>query len=211
MLLCISYWLPANGMEKKGQQPTEKLLNKQLYKKKCPDSFNQVKLLMQQKADINATKKGYYNPLTLASIEQNVPLMDLFLKNGASINATTGSHCTPLMHSTDHGHYDSCKKLIEHKANLEIKDSDGYTALAHAVLKKKYPIVKLLLENNANIHASDSKDTKIFELSTDKNIMHLLTTHLIETMVPNKISFVSRDLIAQYCDGTITPYKSKKS
>ncbi|MGB7208946.1 MAG: ankyrin repeat domain-containing protein [Pyrinomonadaceae bacterium] len=91
-----------------------------------------VRLLIDNKADVNLVSKSGFSPLMAAASDKYI--MELILKNGANPNSRDNQGETPLMAVVLGAAYDDSKMgrvklLIEKGADPNAKDKNGRTAL----------------------------------------------------------------------------------
>jgi ankyrin repeat protein len=123
--------------------------------------LDQVKLLLDQGADVNA-RDGYGNTALLKAADRDVlddaakGMLDLLLAKGADVNAKDRDGNTALMRAADAGklQLDVIRFLADKGADVDAKDRYGYTSLMKAPLV----VVKLLAEKGADVDARDEND-----------------------------------------------------
>lgn len=65
--------------------------------------------------------------------------------------------------------------LLKYGANTLLKNNSNETALMHASANNNINMVKMLIEKGAEKEVVNNKNKKAVELTTDKNIVELLT------------------------------------
>ena len=121
-----------------------------------------VRLLLENGANVDASRTDGNTPLYVAVREGHVELVELLLKNGADVNASrTDDGATPLHAAAVSGHVDVVKLLLklDNKADINARKSNLYTPL-HSAIRHEHvddsraiAIVKLLLESGADKNA----------------------------------------------------------
>ena len=132
-------------------------------------------LLANQAIDVNLVNKTDENPLMIASIEGELPIVETLIKkkaevnksgwtplhyacstgklsvaqflvaNGAKVNALSPSDTTPLMMAVNSGNEVLVKFLLDNGADLRLRNHEGYSAIDVAVLFDKEDISKGLI------------------------------------------------------------------
>jgi ankyrin repeat protein len=134
-------------------------------------SFKVIDLLLANQAiDVNLANKSDENPLMIASIEGELPIVETLIKknaevnksgwtplhyacstgrlsvaqflvaNGAKVNALSPSDTTPLMMAVNSGNELLVKFLLDNGADLRMRNHEGYSAIDVAVLFSKEDI-----------------------------------------------------------------------
>jgi ankyrin repeat protein len=126
-------------------------------------------LLLEHKADINATEDNYGStPLNYAVVSNNPSkegIIDLLLEHKADINLVgpcslpcyKKDNRTPLMEAAQKNDQKMVRKLIEAKALIDAPNRSGQTALMRIArqIKINKPMFDLLLEHKADINHQD--------------------------------------------------------
>ncbi len=126
-----------------------------LYIAAITGNLEEVRLLIADNADIDATDQYGITALHGASEFGRTSVVQLLLDNGADIDATDRSGATPLHNAVSYGFTSIVQLLIDHNANVDLKDGNGNAPLHMAVMDGRFEIVKLLLDSDANVHAID--------------------------------------------------------
>ncbi|KAJ7806548.1 ankyrin repeat-containing domain protein [Mycena olivaceomarginata] len=110
-------------------------------------------LLLAAGADVAATCGcDAYQPLHLASLKEDLPMMTLLLDHGAPIDTCFGyDGCreTALHNACWIGHIPMVELLLARGANIECYGHNG-SALGFAVANRQLEVVRLLLDRGAN-------------------------------------------------------------
>ena len=107
-------------------------------------------LLGTANADPNVQNKDHFTPLALASLLENMKLLDLLIKHGADISLITPQFGSVLHLCAQEGKVNATKKLLEYKIDCNMKDRHSYTPLRDAVLKEQHETALVLLNAGAN-------------------------------------------------------------
>ncbi len=90
-----------------------------------------AKILVLQKADVNAKDDRQQTPLHLAAYNDN-DLVAFLLAHGAQIDALNDRRETPLFYAIYNAAVGNVQTLIQAGARLDVKDEQNMTPLAHA-------------------------------------------------------------------------------
>jgi len=94
-----------------------------------------VRLLKDAGADINALENQAYDVVTIASVANDLPMLDVVLELGASAgNITSPYDGTALIAAAHLGHHEVVKRLIDSKAPLDHINNLHWTALIESVV-----------------------------------------------------------------------------
>ncbi|MBI2353352.1 ankyrin repeat domain-containing protein [Candidatus Dependentiae bacterium] len=95
-------------------------------------------------------------PLIMATISQNLPLVQLFLNQGAFPDLTNNAGNNPLIIATLHNSYTIAQELLNANADPNFRtEIEGYTALIIAAKNNNSQIIQLLLRHNADPNIPD--------------------------------------------------------
>ncbi|KAJ5560454.1 hypothetical protein N7513_002853 [Penicillium frequentans] len=122
------------------------------------DTFNghaeEVRFLSSnEETDINAVDDSLTSPLTWASLNGYVKIMQILIDNGADINAQGGNHGNALQAACAYGHYSIAQMLLGIGANVDAQGGLHGNALQAACAYGHYKIAQMLLENGADVNA----------------------------------------------------------
>jgi ankyrin repeat protein len=109
---------------------------------------NIAKLLLANKADINAKDKSGMTPLHIAITLNfgNKEAVKFLLANNADVNAKNINGDTPLIFAVALGDDEIVERLLAHKADVNAKDNDGRTALSVTALYKDKKVAEKVTE-----------------------------------------------------------------
>ena len=112
--------------------------------------LDNIKMLIQNGADIQARDCNGLTVLHFASVSSNQEVVEFLLKlNEISVNATDNSNQTPLMHACiNGGRLDNIKMLIQNGADIQARDCNGLTVLHFASVSSNQEVVEFLLKLN---------------------------------------------------------------
>ncbi|XP_058453974.1 uncharacterized protein LOC131431987 [Malaya genurostris] len=147
------------------------------------NSFKLVKLLFQHGATISYPLSSDFQPINMAIINRNIPMLKFLLKNGVDVNSAplcfintvysqtkefvsilvgAGSRhinfkdefCQTAFHlCVERDEYDTAQELIRAGADINAKNRSGMTPLHLAVVKGNVRFVQLLLDHRCQVDA----------------------------------------------------------
>ena len=109
----------------------------------------EVKRLIDQGADVNATDEDGNTALMYASAEGHTVIVSMLIEAGADVNAKDIDGLTALMLASGEGHTETVSTLIKAGADVNAKTKEGWTALMAAADEGHPEIVKLLKKHGA--------------------------------------------------------------
>ena len=121
--------------------------------------LDNIKMLMQNGADIQASSSDGSTVLHFASRNSNQEVVEFLLKlNEISVNATDNLNQTPLMHACyDGGRLDNIKMLMQNGADIQASNSNGLTVIHFASRNSNQEVVEFLLKSNKiSVNAADN-------------------------------------------------------
>uniref|UniRef100_UPI00387FB281 Transcription factor ETV6,DARPin n=1 Tax=synthetic construct TaxID=32630 RepID=UPI00387FB281 len=142
-------------------------LGKKLLEAARAGQDDEVRILMANGADVNATDNDGYTPLHLAASNGHLEIVEVLLKNGADVNASDLTGITPLHAAAATGHLEIVEVLLKHGADVNAYDNDGHTPLHLAAKYGHLEIVEVLLKHGADVNAQDKFGKTAFDISID--------------------------------------------
>ena len=109
----------------------------------------QMKWMLNQGANINATDSDGYSLLFFALEFQNTSMLEFLLSNGANPNCPNHESITPLIAAIANGRTKAAELLIKYGADLTWTD-EGDTALTLAVSEGQLSVVSCILEHSTD-------------------------------------------------------------
>lgn len=103
-----------------------------------------VKVLIEEKVDVNATDKNGMTALMWAAAKGHLATAELLITKGADINVSDNDGSTPLRYAAANDRTEIAKILIEKGVDMNAKDNKGVTPLKRAVEKGHSAMVELL-------------------------------------------------------------------
>ncbi len=117
---------------------------------------SEVKALLEQGADPNATGHSLQSPLRLAGERGHLDVGRLLILHGADVNERYGHQANSLLHfAVETGNFGFVNILLENGADVNSRDAMRSTPLHLAAKNGHEFIVRLLLNQNADVHATD--------------------------------------------------------
>jgi ankyrin repeat protein len=132
--------------------------------------YDQVKLLLEKGADVNAASGPWESQESLVS--------HIYQRNGASLNYELGM--TALIWAARNGKRDMIELLLEYGANPDAHSSSGETALLASSEAGHEGIVSFLIKRGANLFAKDSfGENALYKAAANGHVdvMRLLLNH----------------------------------
>jgi ankyrin repeat protein/beta-lactamase regulating signal transducer with metallopeptidase domain len=130
-----------------------------------------AKLLLANKADVNARNGNGETPLHVAAIIGSRGMVELLLAMGADVNATANGGRTPLHCAAKYGNKDAAELLLAQKARTNAKDNEGSIPL-HLAWNKD--VAELLLAKGADINAKNNNGETPLHLARNKDVAEWL-------------------------------------
>jgi ankyrin repeat protein len=153
---------------------------KSLHQAAADGDIEQIKLLIQKGADVNARDGERNTPLEYAIEEGNVEIIQLLIEAGADVNAGA-----PLQAATYANSIETVRLLIERGADL---NAGPWTALHSAVWMGNSDIAELLIQKGADVDAKDERGmTPLHEA------VRLGIENMIELLIDNKANVNAKD------------------
>ena len=115
-----------------------------------------VRLLVSQKADVNAIQTDGSTALHWAVRADDLETADLLIRAGANISAANRRGITPLDLACVNGSAAMIRKLLDAGANLNATHSDGQTPLMTAARTGNPEAVRVLIDKGAAVNAKDT-------------------------------------------------------
>ena len=118
----------------------------------CKDGKTEnVTMLLEKGADVNAEDDYGITALMCASENGHTEIVSMLLEKGADVNAECDEGRTALMWASVYGHTEIVSMLLEVGADVNAEDDYGITALTNASEDGHTEIVSMLLEKGAEI------------------------------------------------------------
>ena len=141
-----------------------------------------VKILLEKKADINATDSNEgETPLMRACLNKHIDIIELLLNHNANINIKDNNGWNALMIACAKGHEKIAQTLINSHAEVNAQNLKGYTALMLACAKGHEKIVQTLINSHAEVNARNSKGYTALmiacEKGHEKTVQTLINSH----------------------------------
>lgn len=108
-----------------------------------------LKLVLANKADVNARAEYRETPLHMAAGSGNTVAVKLLVERGADVNSQRRDRKTPIHLAASNGHFEIVKILAENKADLNPTDLYKNTPLMCAVVSKHKDIETFLRQHGA--------------------------------------------------------------
>jgi ankyrin repeat protein len=139
-----------------------------------------VQVLLDYKADVNATDGDGHSALHYAVFNDHLDVAVLLLANKADVKAKTSVGETPLHVAAGSGHKDMAELLLTNKADVAAKSNTGLTPLHLAASNGHTDVAEVLLGKKAEVNAKDNDGDTPLHLAAAhgfKNVAELLLTN----------------------------------
>ena len=152
----------------------------ELVQQVCNGRLDEVKKLLERRADINCKRGGNFppefdaedecpqTPLSWAAIYGHVEMVGFLLEQCAGIQIQDKYQQTPLSRAARYGYAPIVKLLLEKKAQRETQSCNDETPLSLASQKGHSKVVRLLLENRAEIDTQNCNAETPISLASQK-------------------------------------------
>ena len=112
-----------------------------------------VKFLISQGCKVNATNKANESPIVLATIMQNLEIIqELMKKPELNVNARGLKGKTPLHIVAATNNYEIAQVLLHHGAGIHVKDTSGSMPLHVACYHGSFDVVELIFKERSESH-----------------------------------------------------------
>ncbi|KAK4888605.1 hypothetical protein LTR27_012500 [Elasticomyces elasticus] len=108
-------------------------------------------LLLDYRANMEATTDGNETPLTAASYYDHVQVVQHLLVRGANKEAKNKGGFTALIYAANQDHPEVIRTLLDHGALIDSKKGHGMTALMEAIYYQREYSAQLLVERGASL------------------------------------------------------------
>ncbi|XP_020297140.1 uncharacterized protein LOC109861755 isoform X2 [Pseudomyrmex gracilis] len=187
--------LLTNGSKVNGN--TDKFDNTPLHFAVLNGDIEIVKMLLDRRANVNATTWQGTTPLHYAIENKKIEIAELLLNHGANVNASTKNGNTPLFLAVKRGHVDAVKMLMDRGSNVNAETWNGTTLLHYAIVTNEIKIAELLLNHGVNVNASTtSGNTPLYFAVKNRHVKGV--TMLLDRDA-NINSILCRDYFDLYC------------
>ncbi len=140
-----------------------------------------LKLLVEQKGDINKKYMGGLYPLNHAIDKGRAEIIQFLVSSGAELNVIDEAGNTPLITSVIKSDYKTASLLIKGGAQTNIKTLEGKSALSISYEKNRSDIFDILLAGGASSGEKFENDNTLLHMSAIGNRLSF-----INSLVKNK-------------------------
>jgi Ankyrin repeats (3 copies) len=127
---------------------------------------DEIRFLIDQKADINAQDAKGDTPLHFAARLQKENIARILLDEQAGVNAANLDGVTPLMDATKGNEDRMLSMMIGAGAHIHALDNKGNNAVMHAIHNSNVPAVKRLMDMGAAINFNDPAVATLCRVAT---------------------------------------------
>ena len=154
--------------------------------------INMMKLLIDNKANINYTDENGFNPLNIAIESGDMELTKFLITNGANVNSLMQDGVSLIGYAIAQNNMDLLQILIENGANVNYTNGDSWadTPLKTASRLGLDNVVRILLTRNVDINAVDMNGNTALHtaaLNSQLSIVKLLLEKNPNLDIQNKV------------------------
>lgn len=154
--------------------------------------INIMKLLIDNKANINYTDENGFNPLNIAIESGDMELTKFLITNGANVNSLMQDGVSLIGYAIAQNNMDLLQILIENGANVNYTNGDSWadTPLKTASRLGLDNVVRILLTRNADINAVDMNGNTALHtaaLNSQLSVVKLLLEKNPNLDIQNKV------------------------
>lgn len=155
-------------------------------------SINMMKLLIDNKANINYTDENGFNPLNIAIESGDMEVTKFLITNGANVNSLMQDGVSLIGYAIAQNNMDLLQILIENGANVNytVGDSWANTPLQTASRLGLDNVVRILLTRNVDINAVDMNGNTALHtaaLNSQLSVVKLLLEKNPNLDIQNKV------------------------
>ena len=154
--------------------------------------INMMKLLIDNKANINYTDENGFNPLNIAIESGDMELTKFLITNGANVNSLMQDGVSLIGYAIAQNNMDLLQILIENGANVNNTNGDSWTdtPLKTASRLGLDNVVRILLSRNVDINAVDMNGNTALHtaaLNSQLSVVKLLLEKNPNLDIQNKV------------------------
>ncbi|KAJ4857717.1 ankyrin repeats (3 copies) domain-containing protein [Trichoderma breve] len=159
-----------------GESISQEALDGSLYVATDGEKMSTVRLLLEYKANPNATGEEYGNALTASAFDGTIDILKLLLDHGADPNDPRG---WAIQTAAAEGHYSVVEELLRRGANVNAHTPNNErfpegTAIQAACESGRVDIVKLLLQHHANPNIGSGIDAPPIVVAARRGFLEIL-------------------------------------
>jgi len=162
-------------------------------------SYNTIKLLLENGADVNFEHEKQYKPIIIATVRYDSKrLLALLVKHGAKLDETIQEDNSTLLHlSVSNRNKENVAYLLDNNVSLNAKNNDGKTALNLAIENSYSDIISMLKSKGAV--ASTKEEIAVFakRKEEEKKAKALAKKQEVNTIY-DAIKLAKNNLVKEY-------------
>lgn len=157
-------------------------------------NVNDLELLIQQGAPVNARDDCGREPIHFAAENGHVNVLELLNRYGASSNTPDYTGIEPIHLACEQGHIGVLEWLIKHGANVNVGDEGGYKPLEGATENAQINTLEWLMEHGATM-SSECMELAVGQRAIN-SVLWLLEHGVTPELTHNELKmFVSHELV----------------
>ena len=169
------------------------------------NSYNVVKYLVEQGADVNDVDDCGNTPLHVAVDDNKFVWVKYLVEHGADINVMDESGYTPLYSAINNDNFNMVKYLVDQGANINIKCDDEPLLIKSFNFQNR--ITLYLIENGADVNVKSEDSASTLMMTSNKKIMKILIEKGVDVNAEDKYG----DTTFSYNEGEWDDYDIQKA
>ncbi|SHF49481.1 Ankyrin repeat [Fodinibius roseus] len=170
-----------SNQEPRQQETAAQFTDQDLRNAALQGQLSDVRQMVEQGVDVNASGEGGRTPLMLASFNGHTDIVQLLLEEGARIDDRNADGRTPLIFAASGPFPNTVALLLEQGADPDATDGvDGWSALMFAAAEGNANVVQVLLEQGADPSLTDKDEETALDFARNNNhteVVELLKTY----------------------------------
>lgn len=156
--------LAANAVNDPSEQQVRAELNNYLWDAARNGSTEQIKILIDEKYDLNVADDRGYTAVILAAYNGHDETLKMLLDAGADACQRDKKGNSALMGAVFKGEIKIARRLIAAECSPDLRNNAGQTAAMYASLFQRKELLQALKEKGADIQATDINGNSVLTL-----------------------------------------------
>lgn len=170
------------------------LKNQMLFDAVVNNNVAQVKIALDEGADVNAKAKNSATPLLIAADRGHTEIASILIDASAKLEAKSigQQNHTPLLRAIVKGHTETASLLIKSGASIEAENSEGKCIL-RAVEFKNTEIIKMLIEYGVEVNVVNLYGSTPLSLASALDlteVVQMIEDHSSLSIIGNEVSTI---------------------